>query len=55
MRTVVGLLASGQVRVDALSLKRFPFEQAQEAYRWLDENPRGAIKVALDYGDGARP
>lgn len=54
MRTVVGLLASGQLRVDALPLRRFPFEQAAEAYRWLDENPSAAIKVALTDGGGER-
>jgi 2-desacetyl-2-hydroxyethyl bacteriochlorophyllide A dehydrogenase len=51
-RTVVELLASGRVRVDPLPIRHFPFDQAVDAYRWLDEHPDEAIKVALTY-DGA--
>jgi 2-desacetyl-2-hydroxyethyl bacteriochlorophyllide A dehydrogenase len=51
-RTVVDLLASGRVQVDPLPVRRFPFDQAVDAYRWLDEHPDEAIKVALTY-DGA--
>jgi 2-desacetyl-2-hydroxyethyl bacteriochlorophyllide A dehydrogenase len=53
MRTVVDLLASGALRVDALPVRRFPFEQAVEAYAWLDANPNEAVKVALTYGNPA--
>jgi threonine dehydrogenase-like Zn-dependent dehydrogenase len=49
MRTVVDLLASGAVRVDGLPVRHFPFEQAVEAYGWLDANPNEAVKVALTY------
>ena len=54
MRTVVDLLASGALRVDGLPVRRFPFEQAVEAYGWLDANPNEAVKVALTY-DGTTP
>jgi 2-desacetyl-2-hydroxyethyl bacteriochlorophyllide A dehydrogenase len=59
MRTVVDLLDANVLRVDELPVRRFPFEQAVEAYAWLDENPRAAVKVALTYngfdpGGGAR-
>ena len=27
-----------------------PFDQAPEAYAWLDEHPQDAVKIALDYG-----
>jgi 2-desacetyl-2-hydroxyethyl bacteriochlorophyllide A dehydrogenase len=54
METVVGLLASGRVAVDPLPTRSFPFAQAVEAYRWLDENPNEAVKVALTY-DGPNP
>ena len=47
LRTVVDLLASGAVRVDALPVRHFPFEQAVDAYGWLDDNPNEAVKVAL--------
>jgi 2-desacetyl-2-hydroxyethyl bacteriochlorophyllide A dehydrogenase len=50
-RTAVDLLASGRLQVDRLPLRRFPFDQAVEAYRWLDEHPDEAIKVALTYDD----
>ena len=49
MRTVVDLLASGGLRVDGLPVRHFPFEQAVEAYGWLDANPSEAVKVALTY------
>jgi threonine dehydrogenase-like Zn-dependent dehydrogenase len=50
MRTVVDLLASGAVQVDDLPVRSFPFDQAVEAYAWLDANPNEAVKVALTYG-----
>jgi threonine dehydrogenase-like Zn-dependent dehydrogenase len=49
MRTVVELLASGGLQVDGLPVRHFPFEQAVEAYGWLDANPNEAVKVALTY------
>jgi 2-desacetyl-2-hydroxyethyl bacteriochlorophyllide A dehydrogenase len=52
MQTVVDLFASGRVRLDPLPIRRFPFDQAVEAYRWLDGNPSEAVKVALSY-DGS--
>jgi len=54
MRTVVDLLAGGDLRVDALPVRHFPFEQAVDAYGWLDANPNEAVKVALTY-DGRDP
>jgi 2-desacetyl-2-hydroxyethyl bacteriochlorophyllide A dehydrogenase len=54
MRTVVELLASGALRTDGLPVRHFPFEQAVEAYGWLDANPNEAVKVALTY-DGFHP
>ena len=54
MRTVVDLLASGRIAVDGLPVRRFAFDEAVEAYRWLDEHPSEAIKVALAY-DGKTP
>ncbi len=53
-RTVVGMLASGRLRTDDFPIRRFPFDEAVEAYRWLDEHPDEAIKVALTY-DGGQP
>jgi 2-desacetyl-2-hydroxyethyl bacteriochlorophyllide A dehydrogenase len=54
MRTVVDLLASGALRVDDLPLRRFRFDDAIEAYGWLDAHPNEAVKVALTY-DGSNP
>jgi len=51
MATATRLLYTGQVSVAGMLDRRFPFEEAPEAYRWLDEHPKGAIKVALVYGD----
>ena len=52
--TVVDLLASGRLAVDTLPIRRFPFDEAVEAYGWLDAHPDEAIKVALTY-DGTNP
>ena len=49
MRTVVELLAGGDLRTGELPVRRFPFEQAVDAYGWLDANPNEAVKVALTY------
>jgi len=49
MRTVVDLLATERLRVEGLGVKRFAFDEALDAYRWLDANPREAVKVALSY------
>jgi 2-desacetyl-2-hydroxyethyl bacteriochlorophyllide A dehydrogenase len=54
MRTVVEMLASGRLQVDGLPVRRFPFGEAVEAYRWLDEHPNDAVKVVLTY-DGQDP
>jgi 2-desacetyl-2-hydroxyethyl bacteriochlorophyllide A dehydrogenase len=54
MRTVVELLASGAVRVDTLPVRHFAFEDAVDAYGWLDGHPNDAVKVALGY-DGFNP
>jgi 2-desacetyl-2-hydroxyethyl bacteriochlorophyllide A dehydrogenase len=49
MRTVVDLLAGGELRTDGLPVRHFPFEQAVDAYGWLDANPNEAVKVAFTY------
>jgi len=46
---VADLLFSGALATNRLSLRTFPFAEAVEAYRWLDEHPADAIKVALSY------
>jgi 2-desacetyl-2-hydroxyethyl bacteriochlorophyllide A dehydrogenase len=49
MAAVLELLASGRVEVDSLPTRTFPFDRAVDAYRWLDEHPNEAVKVALTY------
>jgi 2-desacetyl-2-hydroxyethyl bacteriochlorophyllide A dehydrogenase len=51
MDTVIRLLYSDHISVEGMLDRRFGFDEAPAAYRWLDENPRGAVKVALVYGD----
>jgi threonine dehydrogenase-like Zn-dependent dehydrogenase len=46
---VAELIFSGALATDRLPVRSFPFEQAEAAYRWLDEHPADAIKVALSY------
>jgi len=54
MQTVVALFEQGRVRTETLPLRRFPFEHAVEAYRWLDAHPNDAVKVVLTY-EGRQP
>jgi 2-desacetyl-2-hydroxyethyl bacteriochlorophyllide A dehydrogenase len=49
MGTAMRLLYTGRVSVDGLLGRRFPFDDAPAAYRWLDEHPQAAVKVALTY------
>ena len=44
------LLYTDRVSVDGLLTRTFPFDDAPEAYAWLDGHPQDAVKVALDYG-----
>jgi 2-desacetyl-2-hydroxyethyl bacteriochlorophyllide A dehydrogenase len=50
--TAARLLFTDRVAVDGLLDRTFPFEEAPAAYRWLDEHPHDAVKVALAYGTG---
>jgi 2-desacetyl-2-hydroxyethyl bacteriochlorophyllide A dehydrogenase len=50
--TAMRLLYSDRVVVDGWLGRSFRFDQAPAAYRWLDEHPLDAVKVALVYGDG---
>jgi 2-desacetyl-2-hydroxyethyl bacteriochlorophyllide A dehydrogenase len=49
MDTATRLLYTDRVLVDGLLAREFPFDQAPAAYRWIDEHPRAAVKVALTY------
>ncbi|HTE71522.1 MAG TPA: zinc-binding dehydrogenase [Actinomycetes bacterium] len=49
MDTATRLLYTDRVSVDGLLARRFPFDQAPAAYRWIDEHPHAAVKVALTY------
>lgn len=48
--TVMRLLAEGRLRTELFEIRRFGFEEAARAYRWLDENPLQTLKVILEYG-----
>ena len=50
--TAARLLFTDRVAVDGLLDRTFPFKEAPAAYRWLDEHPHDAVKVALAYGTG---
>src|ERR671925_1408796 len=47
--TATRLLYTDRVVVDGLLGRTFPFEDAPAAYRWLDDHPLDAVKVALTY------
>ncbi|MHB1293469.1 MAG: zinc-dependent alcohol dehydrogenase [Anaerolineae bacterium] len=46
---VVELLRRGALRTDGLITHRFPYAQAPEAYRLLEEHPGETVKVVLEY------
>jgi threonine dehydrogenase-like Zn-dependent dehydrogenase len=50
MATATRLLYTDRVSVEGLLGRRFPFDQAPAAYRWIDQHPQAAVKVALTYG-----
>jgi 2-desacetyl-2-hydroxyethyl bacteriochlorophyllide A dehydrogenase len=52
METATRLLLTDRISVEGMLDHTFRFEDAPEAYRWLDEHPQGAVKVALVYRDG---
>jgi threonine dehydrogenase-like Zn-dependent dehydrogenase len=49
MDTATRLLYTDRVSVEGLLGRRFPFAEAPAAYRWIDEHPQAAVKVALAY------
>jgi 2-desacetyl-2-hydroxyethyl bacteriochlorophyllide A dehydrogenase len=49
MATATRLLYTDRVSVEGLLGRRFPFDQAPEAYRWIDTHPQDTIKVAFTY------
>jgi 2-desacetyl-2-hydroxyethyl bacteriochlorophyllide A dehydrogenase len=50
MGTATRLLYTDRISVDGLLSRSFAFEDAPAAYRWIDEHPQEAVKVALSYG-----
>ena len=49
MATATRLLFTDHVSVEDLLNRTFPFDRATDAYKWLDSDPQGAVKVALNY------
>ena len=47
--TVMRWILCGCVRVKDMITDRFPFEQAQEAFRKVDERPNECVKVILTF------
>jgi 2-desacetyl-2-hydroxyethyl bacteriochlorophyllide A dehydrogenase len=50
LATATRLLYTDRVSVAGLLDRRFPFEEAPAAYRWLDEHPQESVKTVLVYG-----
>jgi threonine dehydrogenase-like Zn-dependent dehydrogenase len=49
LETVTALLYSGVLATDRMPTRTFRFDEAADAYRWLEEHPADALKVALTY------
>jgi threonine dehydrogenase-like Zn-dependent dehydrogenase len=52
--TAVRLLYTDRVSVESMLTRRIPFDEAPQAYRWLDTHPQGAVKVVLEYAEPGR-
>ncbi len=52
LQTVIGMLEDSRLGLNLLISHRFPFEEATEAYRLVDENPGKVLQAVLTYGDG---
>ena len=50
MAAATNLLFTDRVSVEGMLDGTYPFDRAPEAYQWLDDDPQGAVKVALRYG-----
>jgi 2-desacetyl-2-hydroxyethyl bacteriochlorophyllide A dehydrogenase len=48
-QTVMRWILCGRVRAKEMVTHRFPFEQAQEAFRTVDEHPAECVKVILTF------
>ncbi|MBE2268425.1 MAG: zinc-binding dehydrogenase [Anaerolinea sp.] len=49
--TALGLLERGKLTVEPMIGARYPYTQAREAYRMIDEHPEATLKTLLDYTD----
>ncbi len=49
VRTALDWLASGRLRVDGMVHPIVPFDQADEAYRMIDQQPDSAIKLGVRF------
>jgi 2-desacetyl-2-hydroxyethyl bacteriochlorophyllide A dehydrogenase len=47
--TALRLLETGRLMTDPMISKRFRYEDAAEAYRFIDQHPEDTIKTLLDY------
>jgi 2-desacetyl-2-hydroxyethyl bacteriochlorophyllide A dehydrogenase len=48
-RTAIELLARGALQVEEMVTQRYPYQEAPQAYRFIDERPEETIKVVLEY------
>jgi threonine dehydrogenase-like Zn-dependent dehydrogenase len=48
-RTVMGLAAEQRIELKRLVTHRFGIEDAEEAFRLLDEDPTEAVQVVLEF------
>ncbi|MGB3635090.1 MAG: zinc-binding alcohol dehydrogenase [Rubrobacteraceae bacterium] len=51
MASVLGLLADHRLQLEYLISHRFRFDDAQEAYRLIDERPEETVQVILTYDE----
>lgn len=48
-QTALHLLENGRLIIEPMISLRFPYSQAREAYKTIDEKPEAAVKILLDY------
>ncbi|WP_443639656.1 zinc-dependent alcohol dehydrogenase [Alistipes shahii] len=44
-------IAQGKIRLEPLMSKHFPFEQFDEAYRYIEANPMSSMKILIDVAE----
>lgn len=51
VQTVLRMLETGRLQTRPMIGRRFPYTEAPQAYRFIDQQPEAGVKTLLDYAD----